>query len=100
MSKQPATDEQSGPVYKAMKLAAWGLFLYGIGLSMSHIYGLFTWLHAAPVTADDVEGAFRLECHGGGQCPTDVAPGQTWRLQGDALAEGERHLLNHLTEEM
>ncbi len=52
------------------------------------------------VTVDDVEGTFRLECHGGGQCPTDVAPGQTWRLQGDALAEGERHLLNHLTEEM
>ncbi len=51
MSKQPTTDEQSGPVYKVMKLAAWGLFLYGIGLSMSHIYGLFTWLDAAPATA-------------------------------------------------
>ncbi len=52
------------------------------------------------VTVDDMEGTFQLECHGGGQCPTDVAPGQTWRHQDDALAEGRRHLLNHLAEQL
>ncbi len=52
------------------------------------------------VTVDDVEGTFRLECHGGEQCPTDVTPGEAWLFQSDALAEGERHLLNHVTEQL
>ncbi len=51
------------------------------------------------VTVDGVAGVFRLECHGGGACPTDVTAGQTWHDPGRALAAGERHLLNHLTEQ-
>ncbi len=50
------------------------------------------------VAVDDMESAWRLACHGGGSCPIDVRPGQTWGTRGEAMDAGERHLLNHLVE--